>query len=56
MWFYRIFLPPTIFNTDSLNICNKDIIKLIIANVRTSFDLDPTQEWIQAHVAQTMNL
>ena len=24
--------------------------------VRTSFDLDPTQEWIQAHVAQTMNL
>ena len=28
MWFYRIFLPPTIFNTDSLNICNKDIIKL----------------------------
>ena len=25
-------------------------------NVRTSFDLDPTQEWIQAHVAQTMNL
>ena len=32
MWFYRIFLPPTIFNTDSLNICNKDIIKLIIAN------------------------
>ena len=24
--------------------------------VRTNFDLDPTQEWIQAHVAQTMNL
>ena len=24
--------------------------------VRTRFDLDPTQEWIQAHVAQTMNL
>ena len=27
-----------------------------IGIVRTSFDLDPTQEWIQAHVAQTMNL
>ena len=27
-----------------------------LINVRTSFDLDPTQEWIQAHVAQTMNL
>ena len=28
----------------------------LYVNVRTSFDLDPTQEWIQAHVAQTMNL
>ena len=27
-----------------------------MVSVRTSFDLDPTQEWIQAHVAQTMNL
>ena len=24
--------------------------------VRTRFDLNPKQEWIQAHVAQTMNL
>ena len=32
------------------------IIIIIIIIVRTSFDLDPTQEWIQAHVAQTMNL
>ena len=29
---------------------------MIINLVRTGFDLDPTQEWIQAHVAQTMNL
>ena len=28
----------------------------LLSTVRTSFDLDPTQEWIQAHVAQTMNL
>ena len=27
-----------------------------LVSVRTSFDLDPTQEWIQAHVAPTMNL
>ena len=24
--------------------------------VRTRFDLNPEQEWIQAHVAQTINL
>ena len=35
----------------SLNIFESEYIL-----VRTSFDLDPTQEWIQAHVAQTMNL
>ena len=32
------------------------ILYIDIDIVRTSFDLDPTQEWIQAHVAQTMNL
>ena len=31
-------------------------LNLQIVYVRTGFDLDPTQEWIQAHVAQTMNL
>ena len=32
------------------------IYNIINIYVRTGFDLDPTQEWIQAHVAQTMNL
>ena len=27
-----------------------------ITHVKTGFDLDPKREWIQAHVAQTMNL
>ena len=29
---------------------------LQICIVRTRIDLNPKQEWIQAHVAQTMNL
>ena len=34
-----------------------DIIKKItIIHCKDQFRLDPTQEWIQAHVAQTMNL
>ena len=28
----------------------------ILQIVRTIFDLNPEQEWIQAHVAQTINL
>ena len=28
----------------------------LLTSVRTRFDLNPKQEWIQAHVAQTMNL
>ena len=28
----------------------------IISTVRTRFDLNPEQKWIQAHVAQTINL
>ena len=31
-------------------------IKLQKLNVRTRFDLDPKQERIQVHTAQTMNL
>ena len=30
--------------------------KQAYGTVRTRFDLNPKQEWIQAHVAQTMNL
>ena len=30
--------------------------KAAMVHVRTRFDLNPEQEWIQAHVAQTINL
>ena len=30
--------------------------KFLRLSVRTGFDLNPKREWIQAHVAQTMNL
>ena len=32
------------------------ILFFLIVVVRTRFDLNPKREWIQAHVAQTMNL
>ena len=41
---------------DNITKLNLDLLFKKIIIVRTSFDLDPTQEWIQAHVAQTMNL
>ena len=31
-------------------------IFFVKVNVRTRFDVSPKREWIQAHVAQTMNL
>ena len=34
-------------------ICKTNIIIII---VRTQFNLNPKREWIQVHVAQTMNL
>ena len=44
--------------TQSVFIYYKNIEKknLKIKPVGTRFDLNPEQEWIQAHVAQTMNL
>ena len=43
-----------------LKIWKKEICKIYckasIIIVRTRIDLNPKQEWIQAHVAQTMNL
>ena len=39
-----------------LNLIESFVQNNDLCSVRTSFDLDPTQEWIQTHVAQTMNL
>ena len=43
-------------NTKEIHTGKKKSDIYIYIYVRTNFDLDPTQEWIQAHVAQTMNL
>ena len=58
-----LYTPSIRKNLMSSFLLNKDGFKqtmefdnYVIINVRTNFDLDPTQERIQAHVAQTMNL
>ena len=50
----RIYVFVIIFFSNSHLIYSLRFAYIVF--VRTSFDLDPTQEWIQAHVAQTMNL
>ena len=51
--------PPHLTNTYTCGVTTTLRVrngKIVILSVRTKFDLNPKQEWIQAHVAQTMNL
>ena len=49
-------IPPSCALNPNLFLIRSSSFPQTAPIVRTRFDLDPKQEWIQAHVAQTMNL
>ena len=47
---------PYFLHLMNIYICRVTIIPNIYGTVRTQFNLNLKREWIQVHVAQTMNL